>query len=311
MKKLHIVLLALILTGCMSDSWWEPRTIITFDQNGNTLGRYQFTYDEQGNTFTETGDMWNTGTKSWDRDYRISYSYDMYGTRTGAVKEKRDSLSGKWLPISRIICHYRADTQEPETETHQIYLSGTDLWEDSFRDHYIRDDQGRLLYIVREKWNNGEINREISLQGRFTLKTHLITPISGWENFIRDSFKYDQRGKMTGGRIDSWDNTAGKWKPVFRYTYTYDRKNNVTLEITQIWDADSGSWTETGQYSYLYDSYGNTVETHYAPISENTGTGSCLVFFYNNMQSTVGYHLGDTGIFPGVRGTAVFYRQKR
>ncbi|HHV02697.1 MAG: DUF3836 domain-containing protein [Bacteroidales bacterium] len=311
MKKLHFILLAMILTGCINDSWWEPRTIITCDESGRTLGRYQFTYDERGNKFTETGDLWDNETLTWTRNYRISYSYDIYGTRTGALKEKRDSVSGKWLPVSRVICHYTPEPRSPETEIHQIYLSETDLWEDTFRDHYIRDDQGRLLYIVREKWNNGEIDRDIALRGRFTIKAHVVTLMTGWENFIRDSFLYDQEGKMTGGRVDNWDNTIREWNPVFRYIYTYDKKGNVTMEIMEKWDTELGSWIERGRYAYLYDDHGNAVESHYTATIEDPGKGSYLVFFYNNMRSTVGYYLGDTGIFPGVRGTAAYFRQKR
>jgi len=36
-----------------------------------------------------------------------------------------------------------------------------------------------------------------------------------------------------------------------------------------------------------------------------------LIFYYNNMKSSVGYYLGDTGKFPGVRGTAEYFRLKR
>ena len=120
MRKVHLILLAFILTGCMNNSWWEPRTLITNDKNGQPLGRYQFTYDERGNKFTETGDIWDQTTATWIRDYRISYSYDIYGVRTGALKEKRDSLSAKWLPVSRVICNYSQETYRPETETHRF-----------------------------------------------------------------------------------------------------------------------------------------------------------------------------------------------
>ncbi|MDD4920120.1 MAG: DUF3836 domain-containing protein [Bacteroidales bacterium] len=311
MRKIHFILSALILTGCTQNSWWEPRTIITSDQTGQAVGRFQFTYDERGNKFTETGDTWSSETKTWLRDYRISYSYDIYGIRTGALREKRDDLTGKWVPASRIICGYSPETSRPETETHQIYHSDTSLWEDSFRDHYIHDEQGRLLYIVREKWNNGEFERDVVLRGKFLLKAHIVTPVTGWVNFIRDSFIYDQDGILTGGQVDRWNHVTGAWNPVFRYAYTYDRKGNAISETEEKWDPQSGSWSEVGQYAYTYDNHGNTIESQYIPATAVPDAEYFLVFYYNNMQSSVGYYIGDTGTFPGANGTAEYFRLKR
>lgn len=311
MKKVHLILLALVLVGCMEDSWWEPRTIITYAESGQALGRYQFTYDERGNKFTETGDLWDEATGTWQRNYRISYSYDIYGLRTGALNEKRDSLSGKWQAQSRIICQYATETSLLEKETHQIFTEDTALWEDAFKDHYIRDDQGRLLYIVREKWNNGEIERDFTLRGKFVLRAHLATGVEGWENFIRDSFAYDQEGTLLGGKIDTWDQPSQQWTPVFRYEYLYDKEGNATGEKEEKWDEASGTWSEIGRYAYTYDKHDNTVESQYIPSDKHPRAGHYLVFYYNKMKSSVGYYLGDTGTFPGVRGTAEYFRQKR
>jgi len=311
MRKVHLILLAFILTGCMNNSWWEPLTLITNDKNGQPLGRYQFTYDERGNKFTETGDIWDQTTATWIRDYRISYSYDIYGVRTGALKEKRDSLSAKWLPVSRVICNYSQETYRPETETHQVFLADKQLWEDSFRDHYIHDANGRLLYIVREKWNNGEFDRDIALRGKFLIKAHVITPVTGWENSIRDSYFYDDEGVMTGDQVDKWDRVNNTWVPAFRYTQTRDRKGNIVVEDEEKWDEDNGSWSLMGQYTYLCDNHGNTVETRYIPVTEDPEASYYLVFYYNNRQSLIGYYIGDTGTFPGHSGTAEYFRLKR
>ncbi len=311
MRKIHFILSALILTGCTQNSWWEPRTIITSDQTGQAVGRYQFTYDERGNKFTETGDTWNYETKTWLRDYRISYSYDIYGMRTGALKEKRDNVSGKWVPASRVICGYSPETSRLETETHQIYRSDTILWEDSLRDHYIYDASGRLLYVVREKWNNGEFERDINLRGKFFIKAHIVTPVTEWENFIRDSYLYDNDGVMTGDQVDRWDHANNAWKPEFRYTRTYDKKGKIVAEDEEKWDEDNDSWSLMGQYAYICDSHGNTVESRYIPVTQDPEASYLLVFYYNNMQSLLGYYIGDTGTFPGHSGTAEYFRLKR
>ena len=216
MKKLYFILLAMILTGCVNNSWWEPRTIITFDAEDIARGRFQFIYDEQGNKFTETGDLWDKESGTWKRDYRISYSYDIYGIRTGSLQEKRDHVAGKWVPHTRVVCEYKTDTGRLIKETHQTSLPDEGLWEDTFKDHYIRDEHNRLLYVVREKWNTGEVERDITLGGRFTLKAMLSTSDVGWENFIRDSYLYDEEGTMLGGMVDSWNKTTREWDPVFQ-----------------------------------------------------------------------------------------------
>jgi len=311
MKKFYFILLALTLTGCINNSWWEPRTIITYDTEDRARGRFQFIYDEQGNKFTETGDLWDPESQTWKRDYRISYSYDIYGIRTGALTEKREHETSKWTPSARVICEYKTDTGHLIKEIHQTYRTDESLWEDMFKDHYIRDEQNRLLYVVREKWNNGEIEKDITLRGRFTLKARLTTPEVGWENFIRDSFLYDQDGKRLGGMVDFWNKTAREWEPVFQYTYTYDKKGNVISEKEKRRNPETGTWEDAGEYLYTYDDHNNTIESRYIPSQQDMQTEHFLIFYYNNMKSSVGYYLGDTGKFPGVRGTAEYFRLKR
>ncbi|MFA5444344.1 MAG: hypothetical protein WC128_04280 [Bacteroidales bacterium] len=311
MKKIHFILLAFILTGCINNSWWEPRTIVTYDAQDQARGRFQFIYDEQGNKFTETGDFWDQETENWKREYRISYSYDIYGIRTGSLKEKRDHGTGKWIPDARVMCEYITNTGHLLKEIHQTCRQDNGLWEDTYKDHYIRDEENRLLYVVREKWNNGEIERDITLRGRFTLKARLTTSEIGWENFIRDSFLYDEDGTRVGGTVDFWNKTTREWDPVFQYIYTYDKKGNVISETEKKRNQETGIWQEAGKYIYTYDDHNNAIESNYIPAREDLQTEHFLIFYYNNMKSSVGYYLGDTGMFPGVRGTAEYFRLKR
>ena len=66
-----------------------------------------------------------------------------------------------------------------------------------------------------------------------------------------------------------------------------------------------------GQYAYICDSHGNTVESRYIPVTQDPEASYLLVFYYNNMQSLLGYYIGDTGTFPGHSGTAEYFRLKR
>lgn len=116
---------------------------------------------------------------------------------------------------------------------------------------------------------------------------------------------------MIGGQVDRWNHVTGAWNPVFRYAYTYDRKGNAISETEEKWDPQSGSWSEVGQYAYTYDNHGNTIESQYIPATAVPDAEYFLVFYYNNMQSSVGYYIGDTGTFPGANGTAEYFRLKR
>ena len=285
----------------MEDSWWEPRTIITYAESGQAL-TLPVHLRRTGKQITETGDLWDEATGTWQRNYRISYSYDIYGLRTGALNEKGTACpeNGK---RSRIICQYATETSLLEKETHQIFTEDTALWEDAFKDHYIRDDQGRLLYIVREKWNNGEIERDFTLRGKFVLRAHLATGVAGWENFIRDSFAYDQEGTLLGGKIDTWDQPSQQWTPVFRYEYLYDKEGNATGEKEENGMRLLAPGQKSGGMPILTTNM--TIPWNHSTSLRQTSTGRALPgFLLQQMKSSVGYYLGDTGTFPGVRGTA-------
>ena len=311
--KIYLLAASLILFGsCENNSWWEPRTVTTYNSQDQATNRYQFTYDERGNRFTEIGEIWDNVSETWKKDYRISYSYDAYGIRTGALKEKRDNETNSWKPSSRIFYTYNPNTYLMDTESCQLWRTDKNEWEDSYKDHYIRDEKGDLLSVVREKWNNGEISRDVTLRGLFTVKAKVLTEaVVGWENYIRDAFTYSQEGTATGGNVDCWDKLTGQWAPLYRYLYTRDKRDNVIMESEDKWDETSGTWLHIGDYTYKYDFHNNVTEVTYHMTDTAEDFEPYLIFYYNKMASVIGYYIGDTGLFPGTRGTATYFRQKK
>lgn len=288
MSKMRFLLVALALTGCIKNSTWAPRTIQTFDNNGQALARYLFTYDERGYRFTETKETYDANRLSWYKEYRISYAYDANGYLSGSTKEQLDSVTGKWLYLSRIQYHYDIRSALPETQIHQDFTIESQSWNNVFKDHYIRNETDQLLFVVREVWDG-----------------------ANWYNHARHSFSYDAQGKLLEEKTGNWDTQEKEWISASRQVYTYNKKKNAVKDTREFWNKEHQKWEQTGLFLYSYDSHGNAIEVSYIPATGDAAEDTTLIFYYNAMQSSIGHIYSDTGSFRGIRGTAEYFRQKR
>lgn len=94
----------------------------------------------------------------------------------------------------------------------------------SYKDVYVYDEQGKQLYVERQVWSDGILNKELLLRGLLTLTATINTNIHEWEYFVRDAFVYDENNNITGGIVQTWDASTSTWKNIFRYMYTKDKK---------------------------------------------------------------------------------------
>jgi len=83
------------------------------------------------------------------------------------------------------------------------------------------------------------------------------------------------------------------------------------MESEDKWDETSGTWLHIGDYTYKYDFHNNVTEVTYHMTDTAEDFEPYLIFYYNKMASVIGYYIGDTGLFPGTRGTASYFRQKK
>lgn len=272
----------------MRSTQWAPRSVQTFDKNGKALARYLFTYDERGYKFTETKQVQDADKVFWCKNYRISYSYTIQGSRSRALKETYDTLTEKWLPASRTFYRYELSPFWPDTKIHQIYSTPLQEWLNASKDHYIRNKKDKLLFIVRELWDGER-----------------------WDNHVKYSFLYNEQGVLFEKRRDVWNKTEECWVPEIKSTYTYNKRGNAVTETREIKDQKNSPWKQTGQFLYTYDTRGNATEVRYVPTKEEIQENITLGFFFNNMQSSVGQSFDDSGSFRGVKGTAEYFRQQR
>lgn len=308
MKRLLFIfgLLALGLgTVSCRTGFWEPHGLDTFDPEGNPLGRYTFTYNEVGLRHTENGEHWDASAGQWITDYRISYSYNSEGIRIGALTEIHDAPLNEWIPSQRILYSYLYNGAL-HSESCQLWQDG--VWTDSYVDRYVYDGDGVQLYVERSIWDTLKVTRDFNLRGFISVNAHVQAQQTGWKNLVRDAFVYNSQNEIIGGIVQEWQPASQTWQDAFRYLYTKDNKGNILYESEEQWKKETGLWVSLGRYVYTYDAHNNCTECRYQPFNRQE-RNTYLIFYYNNTSSVLGYYLGDSGLYPGTRGTVTYHRQ--
>jgi YD repeat-containing protein len=207
---------------------------LTFDNLGNPLYRWSYSYNASGQLLSLTGYG-----EDGRLDFRTLYTYDRQGRLIGettyhaeetlvSIVEQTHHAQG----YTRVTTYYAPDgTAEYRIEI-QYNTAGNRLRETV----YSADNQ--VQYQITYRYNRaGQLLEEITRSGSGALEYRLVN-------------RYDNRGNLIETTEYGADN-----QPFYRYSYSYDRFGNLTGRVNTSLDGRSTSFT----YRYTFDRFQNWI----------------------------------------------------
>jgi hypothetical protein len=162
--------------------------IVSQSWNSSTSGwdsysRATNTYDASNNLITTVYEVWSTATSSWDNSFKQTNTYDASNKLTEELYQTWDNTTSAWVNGGRDLHTYDGmnrrtqslseswgtggtwessgpktlysnfDGTQPQTIVTQIWDGGTMTYENSSRDNYTYNADGKVTYYFDEEWN--------------------------------------------------------------------------------------------------------------------------------------------------------------
>ncbi len=169
-------------------------------------------YNASGFAETLTHDLWEEGSGSWRKNFRILYARNANGQLIQTKFQLWKQQDNNYYDLSRT--SYIYDSQVPEQEIEnitEIFNSATSAWEKSSRTVKNYDENGYQVEETVQLWN---------------------TLSSNWADQSRILQNFDDGGKLTFRIELAWNGT--QWVNLFTTNYVYDDEANlIRLEVSQ------------------------------------------------------------------------------
>lgn len=139
----------------------------------------------------------------------------------------------------------------------ELYETYNNNWENFAILTHTYNSSGNEISYLEEHWENGEwvnkirYNKTYNSSGKMTEKffeKYAFT--TGWVNYARDSYDYDNSGNSILLLCELWSN--GVWVNDMKYTSSFDNNNNPVEKLTQKFT--NGSWVSKNKSTYTYNS---------------------------------------------------------
>ncbi len=149
----------------------------------DAYSRTNYTYDASNILITTVNESRATATSSWNNNYKQINTYDALGNLTEELYQNWDSTSAAWVNSGRNIHTYDGmnrltqtiyeswgsggtwevggykilysnfDGTQPQTIINQSWDGGTMTYENSSRENYTYNADGKVTYYFDEEWN--------------------------------------------------------------------------------------------------------------------------------------------------------------
>lgn len=110
------------------------------------------TYDAAGNRIQELYQTWDGTAATWVNGGRNTHTYDAMNRRTESLSESW-GMGGTWEPGGPKTLYSNFDGSQPQTIITQIWDGGTMTYENSDRDNYTYNADGKMTYYFGEEWD--------------------------------------------------------------------------------------------------------------------------------------------------------------
>ncbi len=110
------------------------------------------TYDGMGNLTAEVYQNWDMTTTAWVNSGRDTHTYDAMNRRTQSLSESWGA-GGTWETGGPKTLYSNFDGTQPQTIITQVWDGGTMTYENSNRENYTYNADGKVTYYFDEEWN--------------------------------------------------------------------------------------------------------------------------------------------------------------
>jgi hypothetical protein len=149
----------------------------------DAYSRTTYTYDASNKLITTINESWSTATSSWNNNYKQTNTYDVSGNLTEELYQTWDGTTAAWVNSGRNINTYDGmnrrtqtlneswgtggtwevggykalfsnfDGTQPQTIINQNWDGGTMTYNNSSRDNYTYNADGKVTYYYDEEWD--------------------------------------------------------------------------------------------------------------------------------------------------------------
>lgn len=163
------------------------------------------TYDASNRLIVTINEVWSTSSSTWDNNYKQINTYDVSGNRTEELFQTWDGATSAWVNSGRNIHTYDGmnrltqtiyeswgsggtwevggpkilysnfDGTQPQTIINQFWDGGSMTYENSSKENYTYNADGKTTYYFDEDWNEMTSAWEITLSsnaGRYRYESY-------------------------------------------------------------------------------------------------------------------------------------------
>lgn len=270
-------------------------TLVTFDTLGRNLDRWIQTFDEKGNTLSQTKEKWSNN--KWIPENYTTSTYDKAGNQLTCFlggNQKNLKLEARYF--------YKYDSKGNEL-SESVKMCYNDICEDGSTKISTYDSNGNKLTLIQKEWKDNQWIMTSDYSYAYDKKG----------NKLSEFYKtYHNKILMTGGRFTYLYNSKGKlisklgetlkdgsWVLNYKQIYTFDNYGNELSMLHQLWD--KGSWINVQREICAYDSRNNKLsKTQDDWKSGNWKTNQVIKWEYDSLSNIIVQESGfseNTNIF--------------
>lgn len=197
------------------------KDVYEYDSNGNQTLSMDYNWDDVNykwvnnsrNTYTYTNNLiterinsdWNSGTSTWDNDFRYVYSYDANGNEI--TYRSDDWVAGSWVFLNKNTQTYNANNLVVNYLSQNWDNVGS-AWINDSQSNYTYDANGNNTSYISQNWNSGT---------------------STWVNSYRSEYTYDANNNRTQYKESSWNSGTSSWDYSYRGDYFWSVYETTNL----------------------------------------------------------------------------------
>ncbi len=215
-----------------------------------------------------------TVSDEWINSAWYTYNYDTNEVLTERIHHSWDEGMQQWLISSKYNYSYNPDGTIAQVNID--YWDGS-FWQENRRDTYTHDNDGNIIELIREEWNNDTEEWELAGKVEYTVANNV--PVEGyyygwdmfeqeWDNVSKYNYTYDALQNLSVYNISSWDNDLNQWVNFIQSENNYDNNypyNELIIPFSEysfrhkrtdftnyMWDANTATWENNSLGTYFY-----------------------------------------------------------
>lgn len=200
--------------------------------------KYEYTYDQNGNTIIEIENAWYEYINQWVPITKFEYVYDGDGYLTLETEFEWDEYTNQFISLWKI--EYTNDLVGNPILIFDSYRDdASSPWNEYWKGEYTYDVVGNLVTGIGYDWNEST---------------------SQWLAKGKSEFTFNSSQNMTSDVYSEWVEYTSLWKFVLKDECTYDTNENLILWMHYQWPYDdSNVWVEYSKYENTFNASGYLI----------------------------------------------------